>query len=292
MTGMELRTTTQQRLEKASIAAPQPPMDRVIPFLKWAGGKRWLIRNHSHLFPTSFNTYIEPFLGSGAVFFKLRPAKAILSDSNDELITTFQAIKDDWQQVIKHLRLHHTKHSIEYYYKVRGQVLKSRYKRAARFIYLNRTCWNGLFRVNRNGVFNVPIGTKTNVLLPTDRFDQAAHLMKSVNLLVTDFEDAIDQAQKDDFIFADPPYTVKHNNNGFLKYNEKLFGWDDQVRLRDSLVRAKSRGAKILVTNANHFGIIELYEDEFEITTLRRVSKIAASSEFRRTCQELIIRSS
>jgi len=283
------RNINQHHREITTSSNHLPLANGVIPFLKWAGGKRWLVHNHSQLFPTRFNTYIEPFLGSGAIFFKLRPAKAILSDSNDELINAFQAIKDNWRQVVKYLRLHHTNHSKEYYYHVRSQVLQSRYKRAARLIYLNRTCWNGLFRVNRNGVFNVPIGTKTNVLLPTDKFDLAAHILKSAHLIVSDFEDIINQTQKNDFIFADPPYTAKHNDNGFLKYNEKLFSWNDQVRLRDSLVRAKNRGAKILVTNANHTSILELYKDQFDLKTLRRVSKIAASSEFRRSCEELII---
>lgn len=283
------RNINQHHREITTSSNHLPLANGVIPFLKWAGGKRWLVHNHSQLFPTRFNTYIEPFLGSGAVFFKLRPAKAILSDSNDELMNAFQAIKDNWRQVVKYLRLHHTNHSKEYYYHVRSQVLQSRYKRAARLIYLNRTCWNGLFRVNRNGVFNVPIGTKTNVLLPTDKFDLAAQILKSAHLIVSDFEDIINQTQKNDFIFADPPYTAKHNDNGFLKYNEKLFSWNDQVRLRDSLVRAKNKGAKILVTNANHTSILELYKDQFELKTLRRVSKIAASSEFRRSCEELII---
>ncbi len=286
------RNINQHHREITTSSNHLPLANGVIPFLKWAGGKRWLVQNHSQLFPTRFNTYIEPFLGSGAVFFKLRPAKAILSDSNDELINAFQAIKDNWRQVAKHLQVHHTNHSKEYYYHVRSQVLQSRYKRAARLIYLNRTCWNGLFRVNRNGVFNVPIGTKTDVLLPTDRFDEVAYILKSAHLIVTDFEDIIDQAQINDFIFADPPYTAKHNNNGFLKYNEKLFGWNDQVRLRNSLIRAKNRGAKILVTNASHTSILELYKDQFELKTLKRISKIAASSQFRKSCQELIIRSS
>src|SRR5699024_9439870 len=114
--------------------------------------------------------------------------------------------------------------------------------RAARFIYLNRTCWNGLYRVNKQGKFNVPIGTKVNVRLESDNFMLTSDILKKVDLLISDFENIVDGALEDDFVFADPPYTVAHNNNGFIKYNEKLFSWSDQVRLRDAIIRARERG--------------------------------------------------
>jgi len=262
----------------------------VIPFLKWAGGKRWLISSQSSLFPTSYKRYIEPFLGSGAVFFYLRPKNAVLSDTNKYLIDTYVALRDDWKRVVKELKKHHRKHSKSYYYAVRNTNLRSPISRAARFIYLNRTCWNGLYRVNLQGNFNVPIGTKSNVLLDSDEFRQIAQLLRPTIILQSDFEPIIATADADDFIFVDPPYTVKHNFNNFIKYNEKLFSWDDQIRLKYCLVKAKERGAKIIITNAYHKSIRDLYSDFGELMSVKRQSIIAANSANRKLCEELIIR--
>jgi DNA adenine methylase len=117
---------------------------------------------------------------------------------------------------------------------------------------LNRTCFNGIYRVNLRGAFNVPKGTKSAVVLPTDDFSEAQRLLRRAKLLDGDFEEVIDQAQSGDLVFADPPYTVRHNNNGFIKYNEKLFSWDDQERLARVLTRAAKRGVKVVATNADH----------------------------------------
>jgi DNA adenine methylase len=157
-------------------------------------------------------------------------------------------------------------------------------------IYLNRTCFNGIYRVNCKGEFNVPMGTKTSVVLDTDDFETISKLLQNVALTVGDFSEVISQANVDDFIFADPPYTVRHNLNGFVKYNEKLFSWEDQERLAQELVQAKERGAKIMMTNANHKCIRELYGDMgFKFKTVSRYSPIAASSDNRKQFEELII---
>ena len=162
---------TENFMDRDEIAMNSSPNTVVLPFLKWAGGKRWLTHHRDlGIFPDKYETYIEPFVGSGAIFFHLRPQKAILSDINKLLIDTYQAIKDDWRLVRKYLKQHHEKHSKRYYYKMREAKLLSRYQKAARFIYLNRTCWNGLYRVNTDGKFNVPIGTKSNVILDSDDF--------------------------------------------------------------------------------------------------------------------------
>ena len=142
-----------------------------VPFLKWAGGKRWLAERHLDLFPTGFSRYIEPFLGSGSIFFALNPDESILSDSNPRLIETFQEVRDRPELVYQLLCNHQNAHDNEYYYEERNrEYLDDPAKRAAQFIYLNRTCWNGLYRVNRKGQFNVPRGTKSAVLLNTDDF--------------------------------------------------------------------------------------------------------------------------
>ena len=262
---------------------------KIAPFLKWAGGKRWLVSNYEHLLPESYNRYIEPFLGSGAVFFHLAPRKAILSDINEELITTYIAIRDCWESVERELRLHQKRHCKEYYYEIRQYAPKIDYKRAARFIYLNRTCWNGLYRVNLQGQFNVPLGTKTSVITESDDFRGLSALLKNKNIQVSDFEEIIDHSKANDFVFIDPPYTVKHNLNGFVKYNEKLFSWDDQIRLKEAVVRASNRGANILILNANHNSIKELYSDIGTHAVLPRASILAADAKFRCATEELAI---
>lgn len=264
--------------------------DSNAPFLKWAGGKRWLVNNHADLLNVQHKRFIEPFLGSGAVFFKLAPIKALLSDKNEELIETYSTVKEEWWLVAKLLRVHHKNHCKKYYYKLRAQKPRTRGSRAARFIYLNRTCWNGLYRVNGNGDFNVPIGGKTNVTLETDDFEKVSQLLSGVTLIHGDFEVTMGKAKKGDFIFVDPPYTVKHNSNAFIKYNENLFSWDDQVRLRDSVVNATRAGAKVVVTNANHKSIRQLYFGIGEHTKLSRSSVIAGDPSARGDYEELLIR--
>jgi len=208
----------------------------LVPFLKWAGGKRWLISDYPSLLEKTYGRYVEPFLGSGAVFFHLKPRKALLADINNDLIDCYIAIKDRWEDVLRILRRHHRQHSRGHYYLERGRNRRTLVERAARLIYLNRTCWNGLYRVNLNGDFNVPIGTKTSVLLDTDNFSEISDLLSTTKLQCQDFEVTIDATIEGDFIFADPPYTVKHNHNGFLKYNESIFSWDDQRRLHSALI--------------------------------------------------------
>ncbi|WP_417317444.1 DNA adenine methylase [Emcibacter sp.] len=274
----------------SSNSSTQDDRPIIIPFLKWAGGKRWLIERHHDLLDVEFNRFIEPFLGSGAVFFHLKPHTAILNDSNAELINTYQVIKDNWQALECALDVHHREHSKNYYYQIRCSTPIDPIEQAAKFIYLNRTCWNGLYRVNLKGQFNVPIGTKKNVVLDTDDFETISSLLQSTDLISGDFEVAIDQAGSGDFLFVDPPYTVKHNLNGFIKYNETLFSWDDQIRLRDAVAGAVERGAKVLLTNAYHESVMELYRDIGDLIKLSRASVISGKAEGRGSYEELIVK--
>lgn len=259
------------------------------PFLKWAGGKRWLSKRIVELVTPLSGKYIEPFLGSGAVFFALRPAQALLSDLNFDLINAYKAIQSDPEKVSVLLIEHQRLHSKEYYYRMRDYKPRCEYRMAARFIYLNRTCWNGLYRVNRSGKFNVPIGTKSSVVMPTDNWAAVSSLLESVQLTCGDFEDSIEGAKAGDLVFADPPYTVKHNFNGFIKYNDALFSWSDQIRLRDALLRAKQRGAKVVITNAHHASVRALYQDHFHLEPITRASVLAGSPAFRGRYEELLI---
>lgn len=262
----------------------------ILPFLKWAGGKRWLVNNHSYVFPQEYNRYIEPFVGSGSVFFHLKPQEAILSDLNSELVVTYKALRNRNRKVEALLKRYHELHCDQFYYHMRDQSPSSQEEIAARMIYLNRTCWNGLYRVNLSGKYNVPIGTKKNVILDTDDFRETARLLRKASIYNSDFEYIVDRAQENDFVFIDPPYTVQHNYNGFIKYNEKLFSWDDQVRLRDAISRAVLRGAKVLMTNANHQSIFDLYSDYVGHSTLSRNSVLSGKKESRGKYEELLIK--
>ncbi len=273
----------------ASKTSPPYPIPRIIPFLKWPGGKRWLISNYSSLLDVEFKRYVEPFLGGGAVFFHLAPTTAVLSDINRDLIACYDLIKQNWQDVWCILKRHQRLHGPKYYYEERSCRHRTPEERAAQLIYLNRTCWNGLYRVNLNGQFNVPIGTKDSVLLDSDDFKSTSALLQGADLRVQDFEVTIGSAGLDDFIFVDPPYTVKHDHNGFLKYNETIFSWDDQKRLLNALLAAKSRGAKILLLNANHHSVQNLYRELGPRRTLTRNSVLSGDAAFRGLAKELAI---
>lgn len=269
----------------------EPMTDRndLVPPLKWAGGKRWFAKKHRHLLPDSYVNYIEPFVGSAALFFAVKPEKAILADLNPDLINLYSIIRSDPGSLRNRLVKHQRLHSKDYFYKVREMQPRSDLSKAARFLYLNRTCWNGLYRVNAQGKFNVPIGTKTSVVMDTDDFAGLAALLNNATLLCADFEKIIDMAEKEDFLFIDPPYTIAHNFNGFIKYNEVLFSWSDQERLKSAVSRAAKRGVKILITNAAHDSVRELYAD-FEQIPISRSGVIAGKSSARGEFQELVIR--
>lgn len=263
------------------------------PFLNWAGGKRWLVAHYSDCIPKNTVRHIEPFVGSGAVFFHCTPQAALIADSNASLIETYQSIKENPEEVLNHLKIHDANHCSDYYYRIRNQKYQCPYERAARFIYLNRTCFNGLYRVNKQGKFNVPIGTKKHVLQNDDSFLGWSQALRNTEIVAQDFEKTIESAKKGEFIYADPPYTVQHNNNGFVKYNEVMFSWEDQERLCVSLERAAERGVRILASNADHPSIWKLYgSDIWSIKQVDRFSGLASSSAKRKTITEILISNS
>lgn len=261
----------------------------LLPFLKWAGGKRWLSERLRPIFDMPYGTYREPFLGSGAVFFRYGPSPAILSDANVELIECYTAIANEPELVQSELARLQNIHSDEFYYEIRSSKAEAGAASAARFLYLNRTCWNGLYRVNLKGEFNVPRGTKNAIVLPTDDFNAASKLLSAATLVATDFQDNIDAAGEGDLIFADPPYTVAHNRNGFVKYNQKIFSWDDQRRLASALTAASRRGVRVVVTNADHQDVAALYADFHTRLSLKRHSVIAGGAAHRKATSELFV---
>lgn len=274
----------QDCLGRATFGAPQTE-----PFLKWAGGKRWAVPNLRTLVPRVYGTYFEPFLGGGSLFFALRPANAALSDANIDLINAYRVVRDKPDDLERWLERLDSHHDSNLYYRIRSRARGSEFWSALRFIYLNRTCWNGLYRVNKRGEFNVPIGTKTAISYPKGLSDQSSAL-KGATLEACDFSVTINRANTGDFVYVDPPYTVKHNNNGFVKYNENIFKWDDQERLAEEIASAIKRGVKVLVSNAAHESVRSLYAGIGEIFEVERSSVLAASSLYRKREKEVIIK--
>lgn len=271
------------------LGAPTPA--RVTqPFLKWAGGKRWLAQRYPELLPTDCERHIEPFAGSSAIFFYTAPHRALLNDANAELIGVYRDMKYRWKALQSLLAKHAALHSDEYYYIVRATVPGTQIQRSARFLYLNRSCWNGLYRVNKQGIFNVPRGTKDVIVSPTDDFAGNSAALQNAELCNGDFGPIIRRAGRGDFLFVDPPYTVAHNLNGFVKYNDQIFSWADQIRLRDELVAAAARGASILLTNADHRSVRDLYDGIGEHLTLSRSTVISGISAGRQRTTELALR--
>lgn len=261
------------------------------PFLKWPGGKRWLVHQYASLFPLQYRRYLEPFLGGGAVFFHLKPQRAVLSDTNAELVNAYQCLQRYSRAIEKRLSDLQRKHNDALYYRIRETRPTGAIEQTVRFLYLNRTCFNGIYRVNLKGEFNVPIGTKDRVAYPTDYLQGIAACLQRASIRVADFEETIDKAGAEDFVFVDPPYTVMHNNNNFVKYNAKLFSWPDQVRLASAVKRAARRGAAVMVSNADHQSVRELYSDFGAHHRVDRTSILAADFLHRRKTTELLITS-
>ncbi len=256
------------------------------PLVKWPGGKRALLSHIIPLLPKATRTYFEPFLGGGALFFALQPDRSILADTNEELINLYVQVRDEPGKLISVLRTF--ENSENAYYRIRDQSLRSPIRRAARLLYLTTLSFNGIHRVNLQGHFNVPYGRKTH--LPScdeAKIFSASRALASATLRVADFELATEKAGKGDLVYFDPPYTVAHANNGFIKYNEKIFSWDDQVRLARHARTLADRGCHVVISNADHRSVSALYRG-FESVKIERFSRIAASSEFRRRIKETL----
>lgn len=256
------------------------------PLIKWPGGKRTLADRIGQHFPDKFKTYYEPFFGGGALYFSRIPTKAILADVNADLINAYVQIKDDPEGLIQALERY--KNSEQDYYRIRSEKSDDLIRQAARFLYLTRLSFNGIYRVNLSGEFNVPYGYKAH-LAPVDaeQLRKTSLALRGAKLLVADFESATSGAKAGDLIYFDPPYTVAHANNGFVKYNEKIFSWSDQERLARHARKLAAKGCRVIVSNADHKSIHSLYED-FDCQVILRPSVIAAAGSHRRTVSECI----
>ncbi len=259
----------------------------VEPCLKWPGGKRWLAPTLAPLLAAELQgKYFEPFFGGGAVFLNIGSNNSCLSDINNDLIHFLSVVRDNPEKLIHHVwRFSNTR---ECYYKVRSSKPRSDLGKAARFLYLNRTAWGGIYRLNQNGEFNVPFGNSDRKICSKQSVFLFAKSLRNANIQKLDFETAIDTSQNGDVIYADPPYTSRGQNNGFIRYNERLFSWADQMRLAKAASRARHRGVFVCVSGVFHRHILELYRNWWAVR-VDRTSLVARQPEHRRVFSEVII---
>lgn len=268
------------------------------PFVKWAGGKRQILDKLKKYIPDEYNTYYEPFIGGGALLFELSPKNAVINDSNTELMNVYQVLCDEekFKKMCKALNSHETNHSEEYYYEQRNKDRNkntfnklSDYTRAARTIYLNKACFNGLYRVNSKGEFNVPFGKKikVNTYEGNNLITVSNYLtMNNIKLLNVDFEEAVKTAKQGDFVYFDPPYDS--DKSIFNSYTEEGFNKDEQRRLATVFKELDKRGVYVMLSNHNTALIKELYKD-YHIHVIEAKRNINANGEKRGKVEEVIV---
>ncbi|MFN8487036.1 MAG: DNA adenine methylase [Caldilineaceae bacterium] len=269
------------------------------PFLKWAGGKQQLLNQFTSYLPGQIDRYIEPFTGGGALFFHLWNTHRIteqifLFDNNADLITTYRAVRDHVDAVIEQLTIHQHFHNREYYYHIRGldrckDVDLNDIEKAARMIYLNRTCYNGLYRVNRRGEFNVPMGSYVDPqILYEETLYNASAALQGVELKTQDFRDVLETAQAGDFIYFDPPYDPVSKTASFTGYTAGSFGDADQQALAQVFATLTQKGCRCMLSNSYTPFILDLYR-EFQIKTVLASRAINSNGNARGAIKEVII---
>lgn len=264
-------------------------LNRAKPVLKWAGGKTQLVNELKTRTPKRFNKYIEPFFGGGALFFALDPQNAVISDRNPELISMYQAICDDVDRVIDLLRA--AKNEEDYFYATRSKDWRSldRFEAAARTIYLNRTCFNGLYRVNKKGQFNVPFGKYKNpTILDVNNLHEVSKRLRNAKIVEGDYKTVLRQfAVEGDFIFLDPPYLPISKYSDFKRYTKEQFSEQDHVELAEEVHRLADLGCNVVLTNSNHALVHELYRG-YEIEIFQTKRHISSRAD-RRTGEDVIV---
>ena len=264
------------------------------PFLKWAGGKRQLLSQIDLYIPKSFNKYIEPFVGGGALFFYLLPKNAILNDINQDLINTYRVIKENVSELITSLKKH--KNEEEYFYKIRSVDRNldefktwSDVEKASRIIYLNRCCYNGLYRVNSKGYFNAPFGKYKNPKICNEENLKLVHkVLKDVKLMNTSFELCLNYAKKDDFIYFDPPYVPISESANFTSYTKSSFKKEDQIKLFNVFKELDQKGCKLLLSNSYNEFILKLYKN-YQINIVYAKRAINSNPDKRGEIKEILI---
>ena len=268
------------------------------PFVKWAGGKRQIISKLKKYIPEEFNTYYEPFVGGGALLFELSPKKAVINDSNKELMNVYNCLcnEDKFKKMCSVLNHYEKEHSEEFYYEIRNKDKNkntynrlSDYTKAARTIYLNKACFNGLYRVNKKNEFNVPFGkkTKVNTYEGSNLITVSNYLtMNDIKIESIDFEGSVKTASKGDFIYFDPPYDS--DNGTFTSYTEEGFGKEQQKRLAKVFKELDKRGVYLMLSNHNTILINDLYKD-YNIHKIEAKRNINSKGSRRGSVEEVII---
>ncbi len=281
--------------------ASTSPTGRAAPFLKWAGGKTQLLPRLSTLVPESFVKYFEPFLGGGALFFWLRSVHggfpASLLDLNADLVECYQAVRDRTGGLVRALKRHKRAHSREYFYEVRGIDTSelSAVERAARLIYLNKTCYNGLYRVNSQGRFNVPMGSYKNpAILEREVLLKASLALDAVDVQVGDFSDIADVAGAGDFVYLDPPYYPISRTSSFTSYvvgpaGRLEFGAGEHQRLAEFFRYLDQKGCKVLLSNSDSDYVARLYR-RYRVEKVEARRSINSNGSGRAAITELVIR--
>lgn len=276
--------------------------ETIVPFIKWVGGKRQLQNALISNLPATYNVYIEPFIGGGALFFALMPEKAIVNDLNKELINTYIAIKNNHTLLMEYLLLMEYAHTEDFYSKIakidqnkkdekKLSLENSSFLRAARFIYLNKTCFNGLYRVNQKGFFNVPSGKKIAAnTFDANNLTNISNFLnnKKIKIMNKDFAKVLELAEKDDFVYLDPPYDYE-KSNGFDSYQKNGFGVEGQVRLAQMCKKLDEKGVKFMLSNHNTKLINELYK-EFKIIVVKAKRLVGGKGADRSDVEEVIIK--
>ncbi len=272
-----------------AVVAPSPARAR--PFLKWAGGKGRLLEQLRPLLPARFARYFEPFAGGAALFFDLRPEHAELTDINSELIDCYRAVRDKVEPVIGALKRH--RYDETHYYRVRAidPASLARPERAARTIYLNKTGYNGLYRVNRSGKFNVPMGRYTNPrVCDADNLRACSAALKGVEVQVRDFETQVARARAGDFVYFDPPYVPVSDTADFTSYAPGGFGLDGQRRLAALFASLARRGVHVVLSNSDTPLVRELYRG-FRIARVLAARNINSRGALRGKVGEVVVTS-
>ncbi|MGD2076851.1 MAG: DNA adenine methylase [Chloroflexota bacterium] len=269
------------------------PIAGAVPFLKWAGGKRRLLKQYAPYFPDrrAIGRYYEPFIGSAAVFFHLQPVDACLSDVNRQLVEIYLVVQRDVEGLIQALQVHRNEH--DYYYQVRAldPTTLTDVERAARLIFLNRTCYNGLYRENRRGQFNVPFGRYANpTICDEDRLRRASRALQGVDLVVDDFANVVDEAGPGDFVYFDPPYAPLSATSNFTSYNRHGFDHDDQRRLAEAIDNLTRRNVYVMLSNSSAPLIYELYDRPgLRLVPIQARRNINSKADGRGPVKELLI---
>ena len=268
--------------------------EETYPIVKWVGGKRQLMFELQKNMPEHYNRYFEPFIGGGALFFELQPENAYISDMNEELINLYQVVRDNVDALIEDLQKHDI--SKEYFMNIRNIDRTEEYEnwsdiqKASRFIYLNRTCFNGMYRVNSKGEFNVPFGHYKNPrIVDENNLVNCSNLLQKTEIKHADFSEILKEVKKGDFVYFDPPYVPLNETSSFTSYTKDGFDLDMQLSLRDVCDELDSMGVKFLLSNSDTQFVNELYEN-YNIKKVFASRQINANADGRGKITEVLVR--